>query len=184
MAHAPEKLKLSYTDYLSICIGRAIGKLYWVMVGWWVDAPIARRHERQFARDIRESLPFLFEKRGAEIVPNEGVRFPPPFDYALVTVAIGHLLLRFVRGNEEFNVLVASRRGLRDRSDWKDLKSVRTVLDTSEDSESSVRIRNLSDAGDLLRNELGRLQDATSGNQWDLVKRKVNALYPLPTRIW
>ena len=183
MENVPEKLKLSLSDHLSIWVGHTIGKLYWVLFGWWIDAPIARKHEREFAREIREGLPFLFEKHSAEIVPNEGVRFPPPFDYALVTIAVGHLLIRFVRGRGELRIDVAARGKIQNWRDWKDLKTIRMVLDKSENSERPFRLRNLSDAERLLRIELPRLQEATSDDQWDLVKRKANALFPPLLRI-
>jgi len=71
MQHAPDEL--SITEHLSVWVGRAIGKLYWILLGWWFDAPRARKREREFAHEIRENLPFLFAEYGAEIIPNEGV---------------------------------------------------------------------------------------------------------------
>lgn len=179
----PDKLQLSFLDHLSIWVGRAIGKLHWVLVGWWVDAPIARKRERELVRDIRGGLPFLFIEYEAEIVPNDGAR-RPPFGYALVTIAIGHLLLRFVRGRGEFRIDVAARGQVRNWRDWKDLRAVQMVLDEeSEDEQPSVRLRNISDADHLLQAELPRLQQATSEEQWDLIKRKANALFPPLVRI-
>ncbi|MGH9684128.1 MAG: hypothetical protein ACRD4S_11030 [Candidatus Acidiferrales bacterium] len=168
---------------LGTWVGRAIGKAYWVLFGWWYDAPRARRAEQQFAGEILEGLPFLFGQYRAEIIPNEGIRFPSPFGYAFVTVAVGHLLLRFVRGRGEFRVLVASRGKVRDWRDWKDIQVVQAVLDESDERSAHVWIRNVAGASRLLQGELPRLLAATSADNWDLVRRKANASFPPLVRI-
>lgn len=161
----------------------ALGKAYWIFVGWPIDVPMAKKRQRQFASEIRQSLTFLFEEHGAEIIPNEGVPFPPPFDNALVTLAVDGLLLRFVRGHGEFRILVASRSDAQDWRDWKDLLLVRKILDESEDSHDRTWVRDLPEANRLLKRELPRLLNVMSAGQWDLVRRKANSLCPPVMRI-
>ena len=102
----------------------------------------ARENERRFAEDIRRNLTFLFVERGAEIIPNEGTPFPPGFDAAYVTVAVGDLRMRFVRGRGDFSVRVASAFA---PNDWEDFRLV-----ADGDSEP------------ILRSRLDRLQETLS----------------------
>lgn len=88
-------------------------KPIWLLFGL-LDRPLARRHERKLRLDIAEAMPFLFQEQHARIVPNEGVPFPPGFDYAFVTVEIGNMLIRFCRGRGELNLHVGSRARPRD----------------------------------------------------------------------
>ncbi len=184
MQSLSERHDIPLWGYLSIGIDRLAGWLSWLLIGWWFSAPRAKRQQREFAREIRNALPFLFQEYGGEIVSNDRQPFPPLFAYTLVTVATRCMLLLFTRGRGEFSVLIASRRGERDWHDWRYLQDVLKVLDRPEDSESSLfETRNLTDVAHVLRAELPRLQEAISDEQWDLVKRKVNALCPLPLRI-
>ena len=79
------------------------------------------QHEDRLARDVQLALRFLFTDHGARIVPNYGVRFPPGFDYAFVTVALDDVYIRFCRGRGELGISVASRFA---PSEWRDLTSV------------------------------------------------------------
>ncbi len=160
-----------------------MGGLYGILFRWWLDVPLAKKAEARFAREIRENLSFLFEDKSAAVVPNEGVSFPPPLDYALVTVAVGRLLFRFVRGGGEFRIEMALSGDVMNSRDWKDLRVIWAVLNESEADEPFLRLRNLLDADSFLRAELVRLQELASKDQWGLVKRKANALFPLPMRI-
>jgi hypothetical protein len=83
----------------------SFSKPIWLLLGL-LDRPLARRNERRLRTDVAEAMPFLFEERHARVVPNEGVDFPPPFDYALVTVEVENMLIRFFRGRGEFSVHV------------------------------------------------------------------------------
>lgn len=103
-----------------LVIGFVVGHLYDLCFGW-LDKRLARQHEQRFAEDIRANLSFLFSEHAAEIIPNEGTPFPPPFDGAYVTVAVGNLLLRFVRGRGDFSVEVASSFA---PQDWEDFRLV------------------------------------------------------------
>lgn len=68
----------------------------------------AREGERRFAEEIGKHLSFLFTEYGAKFIANEDTPFPPGFDGAYATVAVGNLHLRFVRGRGDFDVSVAS----------------------------------------------------------------------------
>jgi hypothetical protein len=94
-----------------------IGKIYKLCFGW-LDRRIARKNQDRFAQDVRTHLSFLFTDHAAEVIPNEGVRFPPSFDGAYVTVAAETLLFRFVRGRGDFGVEVASKFA---PQNWEDL---------------------------------------------------------------
>jgi hypothetical protein len=85
----------------------------WLLLGF-LDRPLARREEKKLRLDITETMRFLFQEQHARIVPNEGVPFPPGFDYAFVTIEIENMLIRFCRGRGEFNVHVGSRARPRD----------------------------------------------------------------------
>lgn len=162
---------------------RAASGLYRISFEWWLDIPQARRAEARFRHEIRENLSFLFDDEGATIVPNEDAPFPPPFDYALVTVAVGQILFRFVRGRREFRIDMAVLGSVKSWRDWKDLRLIWAVLTESEINDHILFLRSLSDADRFLRAELPRLQNLASDEQWNLVRRKVNALYPLPIRM-
>jgi hypothetical protein len=177
-----EDIKQTVTNHITSWIARSSIKSYRLLFGW-LDARIAIRQERKFAQDVRTGLSSIFEKFGAEIVPHEGLRFPPPFDYAVVTIAISHLFLRFVRGQGDFRILVAAKGQIHDWRDWKDISQVRQVLDESKEREQNIRLRNVDDADRLLQTEIPRLLEVTCDEQWDLVKRKANALFPSPVRV-
>jgi len=183
MKYGPDKHDITRTDYLNILFGRAMGKMYRLLFEWWLDVPMARREQERLTQEVCEAMPFLFTEYGGQIVPNEGVRFPPRGG-AFVTIAIGHLLLRFWEGLDGFSVWVASKlHPAGPWSDWKRVESVLKVIDRPEDAGPPPKIWRLAQAGPVLRAELPRLQEATSEGQWDLVKRKVNALFPPLLRI-
>ena len=96
------------------------GKLYSLLFGR-LDIRAASKNQERLAHDVRASLSFLFSEHGARIVLNEGVRFPPPMDYAVVTLSIGNMFLRFVRGDGSLGVQVSPERM---PQDWHELSQV------------------------------------------------------------
>jgi hypothetical protein len=80
--------------------------LYKILWGWWADERRSRILQRDFAKEIRVSLGFLFDQFGGQVVPNLR-KYPPVADYAVVTVAVQTVLLRFMRGRGEFRVDIA-----------------------------------------------------------------------------
>jgi hypothetical protein len=143
---------------LLLVLGFIFGNLYKLCFGW-LDRRLARQNEQRFADEIRTHLSFLFTEHGAQIIPNEGTPFPPGFDGAYVTVIVGALRLRFVRGRGDFGVSVASEFA---PQNWEDF---RLVADNISEWDASQRRRDpysLETFADVLRPRLPRLQEALS----------------------
>jgi hypothetical protein len=104
--------------------GYLLAPLYAITFGL-LDRWDARQNERQLGVDVRFALKFLFTEHEARIIPNEGVPFPPAFGGAYVTIAVGQLLLQFIRGREEFGVHVSTTFA---PSEWHDLSLVLCVV--------------------------------------------------------
>jgi hypothetical protein len=128
-----------------------------------LDRPLARRNERQLRLDIAEAMPFLFAEHGGRIIPNEGVPFPPGFDYAFVTVAIGKLVIRFCRGRGELDLHVGSKTHLRD---LHELGLVLGLLDKNGDHKR-WGIVNLRHAAQVLKQHIDLLNRALGGETAD-----------------
>jgi hypothetical protein len=140
-----------------LVLGFVFGNLYKLCFGW-LDKRMARQNEQRFADDIRQHLGLLFTQYGAQIIPNEGTPFPPPFDGAYVTVAVGNLHLRFVRGRGDFNVGVASAFA---PDHWEDFRLVADGISQWHTPESGrPRYYALETFEPILRARLARLQEA------------------------
>jgi hypothetical protein len=146
-----------------LVLGFILGNLYKLCFGWY-DKRLARQHEQRFADDIRRCLPFLFSEHGAKVIPNEGVPFPPSFDGAYVTVAVGDLRLRFIRGRGDFSVRVASAFA---PNDWEDFQLVADGVGQWGISKRGPRNYTLETFEPVLRSRLGRLQDALSKDRFE-----------------
>ena len=139
------------------------GNLYKLCFGW-LDRRGARQNEQRFADDIRSHLSFLFAEHRAQIIPNHGTPFPPGFDGAYVTIAVGPLRLRFVRGRGDFSVSVASDFA---PQDWEDFRLVADNIgewDTSEPRPSSYSLETFEG---VLRPRLVALQEALSKDRFE-----------------
>src|SRR5579872_7013849 len=99
------------------------------------DEKLAKKHEEKLAADIESCLPFLFREMGGRIVPNEGVEFPPPFDYAVVTVDISQIRLRFTSGRDELTVQVAPKFA---PNNWHELSTILSTLEISGTQRGSI----------------------------------------------
>ena len=95
-----------------------------------LDRPMARKEQAEFERKIRRDAEALFCKHGAEVVPNEGVPFPPPFDGAFVTVRADGMLIRFEEGRGDFNVRITS---VERPQGWTDLELLLAAIETPDD---------------------------------------------------
>jgi hypothetical protein len=143
---------------LLMFILKPIGLLFGLL-----DRPLARRHERRLRLDIAEAMPLLFQERHARIVPNEGVPFPPSFEYAFVTVEIENILVRFCRGRGELSVEVGSKARPRD---LHELCLVLSLLDR----QSGVKRGGIVDvwhAATILESSIGLLNRAFGGGAPD-----------------
>jgi hypothetical protein len=139
------------------------GNLYKLCFGW-LDRRMARQNERRFVEDIHTYLAFLFSEYGAKVILNEGVPFPPSFDGAYVTVAVGNLRLRFVRGRGDFSVGVASAFA---PNDWEDFQLVADGIGKWDMSKQGPRYYTLETFEPVLRSRLERLQEALSKDRFE-----------------
>ena len=146
-----------------LVLGFVFGNLYKLCFGW-LDKRMARQNEQCFAEDVRTYLAFLFSEHGAKVIPNEGVPFPPGFDGAYVTVAVGNLRLRFVRGRGDFSVRLASALSLRTSGKTRQL-----VADGlgQWDMSAGARYYTLETFEPILRARLERLQQALSKDRFE-----------------
>ncbi len=146
-----------------VVLGFVFGNLYKVCFGW-LDKRTARQNEQRFAEGVRTYLAFLFSEYGAKVIPNEGVPFPPGFDGAYVTVAVGNLRLMFVRGRGEFGVRVASAFA---PTDWEDFRLVADGIGQWDMSKPGPRYYTLETFEPILRSRLERLQEALSKDRFE-----------------
>ena len=127
---------------------------------------------------------FLFAKHDARIIPNEGVRFPPPFDYAVATIAVENLVLRFIRGLGEVGVFVAPASA---PSDWHDLSLVMSVIQASDNLQRQM-FRDVWHAAGVLQNHFSQLIEAFSAERFpqlrDRLEREFYAYERFTNRQW
>lgn len=128
--------------------------LFWLFFGG-LNKRRGRKAQKRLARDIETALPFLFSTYRGHVVPNVGVRFPEPFDYATVTVATDHLFLRFIRGRDLLGAHVAR---VSAPNDWHELPVVMSVLNGAQDNLERQSFAGLQEAAALLEPNLGRLK--------------------------
>lgn len=150
-----------------IVIAIAAGEIYKAAVAWWLDPLIERRHRNAFSTEIRTVLAPLFEAKGARIVPNTR-RYPSVADYAVVTVAVGHMLLRFVRGRDDFRVDVAP---VHAPGDWQEIGEAIASCRDERGSPDLVRYYRLQDFGRLLEANFEMLERALSRPRGDTARR-------------
>ena len=137
--------------------------IYWLVNGTyrvlfgWLDVRASKAKEREFALQIRGIFSFLFEAQDGLVVPNVGIPFPEPFDYATVTVACHNLLIRFVRGRGELNVALAQSKA---PDNWHDLLLVMAAIDGRSELPERRWITELNEAAALLEPNMARLYDA------------------------
>jgi hypothetical protein len=146
-----------------LALGFVFGNLY-KFCFTWLEKRVARKHEQRFTEDIRRHLAFLFAEHGAEVIPNTGVPFPPSFDGAYVTVAVGNVHLRFARGRGDFAVGVASAFA---PNDWEDFRLVTDGISQWNTSTPGPRHYTLETFAAVLRSRLGHLQEALSENRFE-----------------
>jgi hypothetical protein len=158
----------------AIVISFVAKNLYKLLFGWWLDPRTSRKSEQEFADEIRTKLPFLFVEYGGEIIPNESLRVHTTFDYAIVTVAVRNLLLRFVRGRDEFRVDVAPKH---DPRDWQEVSLVLTAIGSVEGFGLRPLYYRLGDFAPLIRPRLLVLDDAFSDKHYVSTKAKLSPFH-------
>lgn len=146
-----------------VVLGFIFGNFYKYCFGW-LDRRAARANEQCFADEIRTHLPFLFSERGAKVIPNVGTPFPPSFDGAYVTVAVGNLHLRFIQGRGDFSVRVASSFA---PNDWEDFRLVADGVSQWGASGSGTQYYTLETFEPILRSRMDNLQYTLSKERFE-----------------
>jgi hypothetical protein len=158
------RILMSVLRAILVPIFFVIGKIYKLCFGW-LDERIARKNQDRFAQDVRTHLSFLFADHAAQVIPNEGVSFPPGFDGAYVTVAAETLLFRFARGRGDFGVEVASNFAPKN---WEDLglviEATEHLKEPTEHLPASYRLESL---GRILQPQFERLKEALSEERFE-----------------
>lgn len=167
-------------EFLIENIVRPIGQpIYWLARGiaWLLlgslDKHLGRKGQRRLAKDVEAALPFLFWHYHARFVPNEGVRFPEPFDYATATLALDDVLLRFIRGRGELGVNIAP---VRSPNDWHEVPVVLGLLEGNEDV-TSRSFANLRRAAYVLEPNMGRLISFFSAAGYETKQQQLAEVY-------
>src|SRR5437660_8950399 len=142
-------------------IGFVVKPIYSLLFGW-LDRKTAKDNQNRFANEIRAELPFLFNELGGRIIPNEGVRFPPGFDYAIVTIQAADLFFKFIRGRGDLDIYVASRNVPKE---WHDVLLVVRTMEDPDDMRYSSFIF-LRDAAVVLRKKMPLIQTAFSSARY------------------
>jgi len=106
-------------------------------------------------------------EHGALIRHREGIAVRPGFDYAIVTITVKGLVLRFVRGREDFRVDVAPQHS---PASWQEVGSVLAFNGVVDQDGKKLRYYRLQDLGQLLKANLDRLEAMMSEDQFENLK--------------
>jgi hypothetical protein len=134
------------------------------------DKQIALRNQGKLEQDIRNSLSFLFDAENGRVVPNQGVPFPPAFDYAFVTVAVDDVIIRFCRGCGDLDIQVAPQNA---PNDLHDLSVVLALMETEGSDPQRWNFATLQQASRLLRPKMDRLKHAFEGGAAQDLKQRL-----------
>jgi hypothetical protein len=156
-----------------LVLGFVFSNLYMLCFGW-LDKRLARSGEQRFAAEIRSHLAFLFDEHSAEIIPNEATPFPPPFDGAYVTVAVGSLRLLFVRGRGDFDVKVASAFA---PQRWNDFWLVADGIAKWDTRQRDLQNFSLENFEKVLRPRLAQLEGALSKERFEVTLDAATAIH-------
>ena len=127
----------------------------------WLDRRLARKHYERLSAEVQSKLPFLFTECGGRVVPND-CEYPIVFDYAVVTVAVGKLRFRFVRGRDEFRVDVAPEHA---PTAWEEVGTLLQAIAEPGEFRRRPEYFRFQDFGRLLKPRLERMAAALSPEQ-------------------
>jgi hypothetical protein len=152
-------------------IGFALSPIYNVLFSSY-DRKLARRDEAQLANDIQRFVPFIFLEKSARIIPTEGVPFPLPFDYAIVTVEFSNLQMRITRGRDDLAAQIAP-----DFAPKKlhELSTILWVLEVSGIQRGSII--NLLQVDKLLSNHIDEIEKAFSAQEYPKTRARLDEVY-------
>ena len=152
-------------------VGFVLSPIYNVLFSWY-DRKLARQGEAELADDIQRFVPFIFREKDARIIPTEGIPFPLPFDYAIVTVEFADLQMRVTRGRDDLAVQIApdfSPKALRE------LSTILWVLDVPGVKRGSIL--NLLQVDELLRKHLDEIEKAFSAEEYPKTKARLEEVH-------
>jgi hypothetical protein len=98
-----KRMLLAPVMALGALVGIVFIFVYKFLIGRWLDPIIHKKNQERFTEEIQERISCLFTDHAGQVVPNDR-EYPRGFDYAVVTVAVDSMLLRFIRGRQDFRV--------------------------------------------------------------------------------
>ena len=108
----------------------------------WTSKGLRKRLES----DIRRDYPWLFKEFNAVVLPAKPYR--QVLDYVIVTVAVSDLLLKFVRGHDEFHLRLGPAHAPDDSYDFGEAIELASVFGAES---RSAKTYTMSDFERLLR---------------------------------
>jgi hypothetical protein len=149
-----------------VSVGKLVGKIFRTLFGHR-DVQLSKTREENLAKEISSEMPFLFDRYRGKVVPDESVKYPRPFDYASVVVAVDDLRLRFFRGRGDLRVHVAQKEA---PSEWYELHVLLSVIEGRAISEPLLLI----DVARLLESRLTNLEEAFSKTNYPELRRRLS----------
>ena len=154
-----------------LVIGFVAGRLYKLIFSR-NDEKLAREHAEELSTDVHNCLPFLFREMNGRILPNELTEFPSPFDYAVVTIEVSDVLLRFTRGRDHLAVQVAPKFF---PNNWHELSTILSALEIPGTQRGSIS--GLQQAGKLLLVHMREISHAFSEDQYPHLLAQLRDIY-------
>lgn len=149
-----------------VFIAPVLGMLYKILFGR-SDLRRSKLNEARLARDIQGECSFLFEEQSAQIITNPDARHPRPFDYAVVRIATGNLLLSFTRGRGELTVEVCAAQH---PGEWSELAWALAAVGGLDQIEPRA-FSSLRDVAEVLKPRIDRLKEAYSEERYPETNR-------------
>ena len=132
--------------------GALISSVYNVLFGWWLDDWMFRGRQTRFENEIQKEYSWLFEKYDARIIPM--TRYRQVLDYVVATIAVGGLLLQFVRGNRDFHANVAPAHA---PHDWYDFGEALELASDAKATTNGTRHYRMANFRELFESNIERL---------------------------
>jgi thiosulfate reductase cytochrome b subunit len=151
---------------LLLC-GALISSVYNALFAWWLDPWTFKRRQTRFEHEIQAEYSWFFDEYDARIVPMK--RYRRAFDYVMATVALGDLLLRFVKGRAEFRVDIAPAHA---PNDWHDFAEAIDLASDAESVRSGARSYRMANFRQLFEANFERLKLFFSAEEYGESRRE------------